>query len=336
MNEAKTGWIHEDGSVCDEYLAPPESMPPTGYWCTLHEQYVRHPQATGSTLPVRWADEAMYSAKPISGTGPTVVLSDMTANPLRLVAAVSEQYRGGIFPNPTSITQEQAMEWYHGALKARGLPAPLEWVNFSFYIEGVTRAFTHQLVRQRTATFVQESMRFAVKENAEMEIVMPEYIARLAEDHPLRVEWNTTSAYVAASYNRMVNGGVPAEDARGILPTNIATRVHYRTNLRNLIEHAGLRLCSQAQYEWKQVWAEMIKAILAYGPEEDRWQQEAIVRMFRPVCYQTGRCEFMGPADRFCSIRDRVEAHPKKGDRPETWDDIHPHEALSYGAARKA
>jgi len=336
MNKAIGGWIHEDGSVCNEYLAPPESMPPTGYWCTLHEQYVRHPEATGTTLPVRWADRAMYSAKPIDGTGPTVVLSDMTANPLRLVAAVSEQYRGGIFPDPTEVTREQAMEWYHGALKARGLPAPLEWVNFSFYIEGVTRAFTHQLVRQRTATFVQESMRFAVKENAEMEIVMPEYIARLAEDHPLRVEWRTTARYIAASYNRMVNGGVPAEDARGILPTNIATRVHYRTNLRNLIEHAGLRLCSQAQYEWKQVWAEIIKAILAYGPEEDRWQQEAIVRMFRPVCYQTGRCEFMGPADRFCSIRDRVEAHHKNGDRPETWGDIHPHEALSYGAARKA
>lgn len=288
-------------------------------------------------LPVRWADRAMYSAQPINTEGgPTVTLVDMTASPLRLVAAVSEQYRGGIYPDPDEITFEQVMEWYKGMMVARGLPAPLEWVKLSFYIEGVTRAFTHQMVRQRTATYVQESMRFAVKEGAAMEIVMPPYFAALAEDHPQRVEWSTTAAYVAASYNRMVNGGAPAEDARGILPTNIATRIHYTTNLRNLIEHAGLRLCSQAQYEWKEVWLQMIKAILAYGPEEDRWQQELIATMFRPVCYQTGKCEFMGPADRYCSIRDRVEAHHAKGDRPEAWDDIHAHEPLLYGAARRA
>jgi flavin-dependent thymidylate synthase len=277
----------------------------------------------------------MYSAEPVDASGPTVTVVDMTANPLRLVAAVSELYRGGVFTDPRLVTQERAMEWYHGALKARGLPAPLEWVSISLHISGVTRGWTHQAVRQRTATYVQESMRFAVKDDAETAIIMPEFIARLAEDHPLRVEWTTTSRYIAASYGRMVNGGVPAEDARGVLPTNIGTRMHYHTNLRNLIDHAGLRLCSQAQYEWKQVWAQIIRAILAYGPDEERWQQEAIVRMFRPVCYQTGRCEFMGPADRHCDIRDRVEEHHRKGDRPETWTDIHPHEPLSYGAARR-
>ena len=34
--------------------------------------------------------------------------------------------------------------------------------------------------------------------------------------------------------------GVPAEDARGLLPTNIATRLHYRTDLRNLVNTAGM------------------------------------------------------------------------------------------------
>jgi len=38
-----SGWVHEDGTVCDEYLAPPASTPPGGYWCTTHQMFVRHP-----------------------------------------------------------------------------------------------------------------------------------------------------------------------------------------------------------------------------------------------------------------------------------------------------
>jgi thymidylate synthase ThyX len=44
------------------------------------------------------------------------------------------------------------------------LKAPLEAIDFHFMVEGVTRAHTHQEVRQRTAVFAQESMRFAVKD----------------------------------------------------------------------------------------------------------------------------------------------------------------------------
>jgi flavin-dependent thymidylate synthase len=291
----------------------------------------------------------MYAASPIMQDNgqirPRVTVVDMTARPLQVFAAVSELYRGGIYPDPREVTREQAMEWYHGALVARGLPAPLEWVGISLYIEGVTRAFTHQMVRQRTATYVQESMRFAVKENAGMEVALPPSLMGTEGGQTLGAEdstaewqrnvWDEAVGSISQAYLHLVGSGIPAEDARGLLPTNIGTRIHYHTNLRSLIDHAGLRLCSQAQYEWKQVWAEIIRAILAYGPEEDRWQQEAIVRMFRPVCYQTGKCEFMGPADRHCDIRDRVEAHHAKGDRPEDWDDINPHEALRYGAARR-
>jgi hypothetical protein len=79
----------------------------------------------------------------------------------------------------------------------------------------------------------------------------------------------------------------------------------------------------------------MIHAILNYGPEEERWQQQAIGRLFKPVCYLTGKCEFMAATDRFCGIRDRVEAHHRAGDLPEEWTDIDPMEPLREGAARR-
>jgi len=286
----------------------------------------------------RYADEAMYRAEPLTEKGeplrPSVVLYDQTANPLRVLATPAELYRGVVVDDPRKISKNTALGWVE-SFKASKISAPLEWVHFSFLIQGVTRAFTHQMVRQRTAVFVQESMRFAVKENAAFETGLPPSIEVLSEDAPARKVWEDTVNRIGWAYNALVEAGTPAEDARGLLPTNIGTRIHYHTNLRNLIDHAGMRLCSQAQFEWKAVWLEMIKAVLAYGPEEERWQQIAIASLFRPVCYATGKCEFMGPADRYCVIRERVEAHHAKGERPETWTDISPHEPLHHLAARR-
>lgn len=291
-----------------------------------------------SRLPARWADVAMYSAEPLAEEGgsvtPTVTLIEMTRRPLQVMASAAELYRGGIYRDPTQITREQALEWLDG-FKQSKISAPLEFITLHFFIEGVTRAFTHQLVRQRTAVFVQESMRFAVKENATWEIGEPPSLANLKDDHPWRLTWDQASSYAAQAYNRLVDNGMPAEDARGLLPTNITTRVHYHTDLRNFVGTAGMRLCSQAQAEWKIVWAGFIQAILNFGPKEDRWQQKAIARLFRPVCYQTGSCGFNGPADRWCVIRDRVNAHTENGDPPDTWADINPQEPLHHAAARR-
>jgi len=286
----------------------------------------------------RWADEAMYTAEPLSSFGepvrPSVVLISMTANPLRVMSAASELYRGGVYEDADAISRDQALEWLDGFKKSK-ISAPLEFINLHFFIDGVTRAFTHQLVRQRTAVFVQESMRFAVKENAAWEVAEPPSLEGKADDHPWRVIWNDTVATVGRAYNQLVNDGMPAEDARGLLPTNITTRIHYHTDLRNLVAQSGNRLCSQAQSEWKLVWAEMIRAILNYGPPEERWQQAAIAKLFKPICYQTGSCGFNSPIDRWCIIRDRVNAHSDAGDKPDTWTDINPLEPLQHNAARK-
>lgn len=274
----------------------------------------------------KWADDAMWLAEPI-GDGkepikPKVYLMNMTESPLYTLAAAAELYQGRVVRHKSDITQEVAMRWFLDMSRTK-LAAPLEFVNLHFLLEGVSRAFTHQLVRQRTAVYVQESMRFAVKEQAAFEVVMPPSIARLSEDDPKRKIWHDHVGDMAERYTSLVNSGVPAEDARGILPTNIATRVHYATNLRNLADHAGNRLCTQAQFEWRLVWAEMISAIRSQGFEyAAQWEIEAICSLFRPVCFQTGRCGFDGSADRTCSIRPRVKTHEAAGEPPSVWGDI--------------
>lgn len=291
-----------------------------------------------STEVVKWADRAMFKAEvdPEAAAGeavtPRVVLLSMTANPLMVMAAASEMYKGHIVRDPNSISVDTALFWWDEMTKTK-LHAPLEYIDLHFFIEGVTRAFTHQLVRQRTAVYVQESLRFAVKENAAFEVALPPSLQGLKDDDPRIVIWRNNIKRTSDDYMALIHNGVPAEDARGLLPTNITTRVHYKTNLRNLAEHAGMRLCSQAQQEWKLVWNEIIRAVREYGPENDRWQQREIVRLFKPVCYQTGSCGFHGENDRWCVIRDRVDAHAAKGDHPSVWLDINPLEPLMHGAA---
>jgi flavin-dependent thymidylate synthase len=282
----------------------------------------------------------MYMAQPTQHEedgviAPRVTLVHMTPKPLQQLAAAARLYEGVVVHDPNEISQNIAYKWLDD-MSRTALAMPLEWIDFHFLFEGVTRAWMDQLRTQRTAAYVAESLRFSVKPDVSMEVVMPPSIAKLKDDDPKRRVWDHVVNTIAGGYSSLVNAGVPAEDARGLLPLNIATRIHYKTNLRGLVQHAGMRLCSQAQYEWKEVWAGMIQAILGYGPPEDSWQQQEIVRLFKPVCYRTGRCEFRASTDRACRIRDRVEEHYRRGEPPSMWLDIDALEPLMEGAARKA
>lgn len=345
----------------------------------------------------KWADRAMYAAPPMEAGGPKVTVMSANSDPLGEIACATMTYEGKFPASLAEVTDAQRRFYLDDVFKARRW-APLEFVNFHFLISGVTRAFTHQMVRQRTAVYAQESVRFAVKEDvpvalpASMAGTMPwkDFLNKCWADlYPVpelavtgnavvdevrlsqvqnyantqasqeqiwRREWDETVEDIAQAYNAFIDAGMPAEDARGILPTNLQTRIHYHTNLRNLYEHAGNRLCTQAQHEWKVVWVEILKAIREYGKTQtysipgeawgrgagstahgvsSEWQFDELAKVFKPICYQTGKCEFMSSADRYCSIRDRVQAHAEMGDPPVMWLDIQPKEWMENHAAAR-
>lgn len=152
---------------------------------------------------------------------------------------------------------------------------------------------------------------------------------------------------IDAAYHYLVDHGIAAEEARGLLPHCTATRIHYQTDLRALMKVMGERLCTQAQFHWRIVAALVQTAIRNYTPDfswadlapytmenasetdlrmkwesKNRWQFEMIADsgIFRPVCYQTGHCMFMAGADRGCTIRGRVEAFAANGTPSDRWD----------------
>jgi hypothetical protein len=102
-----------------------------------------------------------------------------------------------------------------------------------------------------------------------------------------------------------------------LLPHDTLTRLNFKTNLRNLAEHMGNRLCTQAQFEWRLVGAQIVKAIYehvprTYGgnPEPMAWQFKhmATSGLFKPVCYAQGKCPFQADFDRGCTIRERMDS----------------------------
>lgn len=289
----------------------------------------------------RWADEQQFVAAPMQASKtedgfivPKVTLLTCTEDPLGANAAMGRMYKGIPTYSMADISNEERQQYFTDSL-ATHLKAPLESIKFHFFIEGVTRSFTHQMVRQRTAVYAQESLRFAVKEDLAAEVSIPPSIAGLAKNHPTRQKWDDAVENLGDVYNFLVANGIPAEDARGLMPHAVTTRLNYVTDLRNLADHAGNRLCTQAQFEWRVVFLGIVDAIRNYTPElgwasaqvkDDwehayRWQFQMIAdsALFRPVCYQLGKCPFKASFDRACTIRDRVDAFAKEGVPSSNW-----------------
>ena len=152
-----------------------------------------------------------------------------------------------------------------------------EFVNYTFEISGVTRAFTHQLVRTRTGRYAQESMRTVDVSDAEVK--QPIFSNPLDD-----AVWNSGVNNSMYAYKKLIEGGAPPQDARGILPTNVCTSIIAQFSLRTLHEMALVRLCTRTQGEYQDVFRAMKKVVVAIHP----WADDFI----QVNCVATGCCAF--------------------------------------------
>lgn len=279
-------------------------------------------------------DLHQYKAEPIpedARSRPKATLLNATPDPLGTIAALCGIYEGRVVRSLSEVTEEQRRK-VMADMMSTVLNGPLEAVQFHWLIEGVDRSFTHQAVRGRNAFYAQESMRFAVPEDEswEQRTTKPPSLSnpmnRDREDQ--EAAWTRAIESAQEGYETLVGSGMPAEEARGLMPHAIQTRYHWVCDLRELLHVAGLRTCTQAQFHWRLVMASIAQALREHRsnsymersrltvdgepyeyPAGDDWQWGLIADMIRPVCYQTGRCGFMAKFDRSCSIRERVEAN---------------------------
>lgn len=168
-----------------------------------------------------------------------------------------------------------------------------EFVDYVFKIEGVTRAFTHQLVRTRTGSYAQEAMR--VIDASGFHTLLPD---SLIGDHDLIEVWEGVMLEIDKGYRILSQMGVPRQDARGVLPTNVLTSIVAKFDLRCLHQMAELRLCTRTQGEYQNVFREMRRLVIEVHP----WAEDFI----QVFCVNHAHCAFPRYGEKECPVYPEV------------------------------
>ena len=137
----------------------------------------------------------------------------------------------------------------------------LEHAVFTFSVEGVSRALTHQLVRHRIASFSQQSQRYV--RLSEPTYVVPETVKR--DPEAMKV-YEETMDGIWDSYSKLIGMGIPAEDARYVLPNGCTTNITITMNARELLHFFSMRCCNRAQWEIREMADEMLRLCKEVSP----------------------------------------------------------------------
>ncbi len=138
----------------------------------------------------------------------------------------------------------------------------LEHASFSFGIEGISRACSHQLVRHRLASYSQQSQRY-VSHRERFAAVTPPSIATSPD---LARRYAGLLEEIHQVYGELLEAGIPAEDARFVLPNAAETKLVVTMNARELNHFFTLRCCRRAQWEIRAMATEMLRLARRAAP----------------------------------------------------------------------
>lgn len=204
-----------------------------------------------------------------------VKLISYTQNALELLLNTKNTRMGGKLAE--DMTPEEKAE--HLSYMLKTIKSSWEFVDFTFEIEGVSRACTQQIERHRHGSFAERTMRAIDMSGAEF--VMPEHFKG---DVTLEAVaecsfWQSVEAYID-----LCGQGAQLQDARCVLPLNTSTGLLAKFNLRSLHEMAKVRLCARTQGETQRVFRAMREAVIAVYP----WAEDFL----QVACVADGRCAF--------------------------------------------
>lgn len=137
----------------------------------------------------------------------------------------------------------------------------IEHTSFTFAISDVSRSLTHQLVRHRIASYAQQSQRYI--DFKEPNFVIP---PKIAKNKKMKQAYEKTMQSIWGEYNNLRDMGIPAEDARFVLPNAACTNIIVTMNARSLLNFFELRTCQHAQWEIRQLANKMLKEVKKTAP----------------------------------------------------------------------
>lgn len=185
-----------------------------------------------------------------------------------------------------------------------------EHAYFTFAIEGISRACSHQLVRHRHCSFSQQSQRYVeIKEDLESLLNLRDEainngcttsksLINLLDKYFVDITKENAGAYLDCliHYVGQIAQGKKPEDARNILPNATKTNIVVSMNLRELIHLCNERLCTRAQKEIRQLTNLMVKEVL----KDEEWLKPYLV----PKCERLGYCNEDNSCGRKPTLKD--------------------------------
>lgn len=205
---------------------------------------------------------------------PTVELLAITPDAEKLI----EEAGRTCYLSLDKITDSSSEKFITAAIR-RGHESIIEHASASFRIFGASRAFTHQLVRHRLASFSQQSQRYVDESN--FNFIVPPEIEGNDEAKKIYLEH---MEQVLEIYKKLRSSGVKKEDARFILPNALESQIVFSANFRELRSILKLRLEKHAQWEIRRVFIEILKVLQNHAPtvfgdfeiNEEDWTAKSI------------------------------------------------------------
>ena len=210
-----------------------------------------------------------------------------TPNPESVVASAAKlcYSKVGVDDIQKNLT-EDGIEKFVSMLSTIGHHSPLEHCTFTFAVEGISRACSHQLVRHRIASYSQQSQRYvkldkfdyiiptAIENN---EFAKDIFLNAMEQDkkayngivEELMNEYIASSGYTLASipkneYNKLEKLAI--EDARYVFPNACETKIVFTMNVRTLMNFFTHRCCDRAQWEIRDLANEMLIQVKEIAP----------------------------------------------------------------------
>ena len=172
-----------------------------------------------------------------------VELVQATPNPIEFIAMIASICYNSDPKDPMKLVKHLYRNGHHSVF---------EHVYFTFKIEGVSRALSHQLVRHRHCSFTQRSQRYCSEDG--FGVVIPPSLEGEEEYlHDIEV--------IRGWYESYQRCGIKNEDARYILPNACETSLYLSCNLRELIHICNERLCNRAQWEIREMAQQMVERV---------------------------------------------------------------------------
>lgn len=203
-----------------------------------------------------------------------VKLLSYTKNAQEVVSSAIKQCYSAVGANELTkkISPQKQKELIQMVL-ASGHTSTLEHASFTFAIEGISRACSHQLVRHRIASYSQQSQRYVDFSKKGVSFVIPPSIKRTPS---LLKEFKKILGQTEEAYFSLRKKNVNPEDARFVLPNAAETKIVVTMNARELLHFFELRLCNRAQWEIRRMAQAMLREVKKVAP--------AIFAVAGPTC----------------------------------------------------